>query len=146
MNALVEIVRDEPVPIVDGYVTINLPQFSLTIKQAVKQIKGRGTHDAIRLEGERPTLEHLAIIEMMLKDTSGDITAEEIRVKTRSYLYFKDDGLYRVFDKQSWFQRKHSELLYWKIIQRTGGTRIGIPIYQINKEKALVLRNGGTFY
>lgn len=144
MTALVEERIDDPVSIVDGYITIYLPQFSLKIVQAVKQVKGMGTHDAKRLAGHRPDLEHLAIIEMMLSPQERtDLTAEEMRVKTRTLLYFKDDILFRKFDKQSWFQRKHSELLYWKIIERVG--QRAAPTYEINREKALILKNGGVF-
>ena len=136
---------DNPVLIIDGYITIDLPELDLKITQAVKQVKGRGTHDAIKLKGLVPDLIHYAIMKMMFESDETDLTAEDIRVLTRAVLYKNNEPvLLRKFDHQSWFQRKHSELLYWKVIYKTG-SKNGIPLYAIDMDKAHRLLNGETF-
>ena len=140
MSALVEERIDTPVPIIDGYVTIYLPHFSLKIVQKVRQVKGRGTYDAIKLRGQKPHSLHLKIIKVM--KNSEPLTAEQIHFKVVRSIYFETDKTPKI--KQSYFQRFHSELLWLKIIKQIG-VILNVPLYQLDKKKAEALENGGVF-
>ena len=73
----------------------------------VKQKKGNGTYDAIRLKGTLPKKEHILIIRVIGKQ---NLTTEQMRYKVNKQR--KHTIL------QSHFQRFHSELLFWKVIKK----------------------------
>jgi len=100
----------------------------------VKQTKGQGTYDAIRLEGKLPKRNHLQIIGCCMR--RRNLTTEQIR-------YFVN-GKRRYPIAQSHFQRFHSELLFWKIIVKAD-EKINPPVYFVNYSKAIALLEGGTF-
>lgn len=99
----------------------------------VKQKKGNGTYDAIRLKGKLPKPEHIQIIKVMGKKTP---TAEQIRYKVNK------QRKHPII--QSHFQRFHSELLFWKIILKTDD-KIQPPTYYLNQAKGQCMIDGGKF-
>lgn len=99
----------------------------------VKQKKGDGTYDAIRLKGKLPKIQHIQIMRVMGKKTS---TAEQIRYKVNKNRKFSI--------QQSHFQRFHSELLFWKVLKKTD-EKLRIPKYFLNQKKAQRLIDGGKF-
>jgi hypothetical protein len=124
---------DSRIPIVDGKVTCSCCGTVLE----VKQIKGRGVHDAKNLV--KPTEHHIELIEAFkfwLSEnnyiTSMGMSAEEHRLQLKRYRYIKKNFTKEV--KQSHFQRTHSELLYWGILIRIEHTNP--PEYRLEISKA----------
>lgn len=64
MNDIVEIVRDDPVLIENGYVTIHLNEYNLKVRQKVKRMKGTGAINDFK----EPKPIHLEIIKFILEN------------------------------------------------------------------------------
>ena len=127
-----EITRDEPVYIKDGYVTICYQDF--IIHQKVKQIKGSGTSDADKLT--KLNFYHTDIIKMMLKNGQNIMEGLTIRkmVKRNYEGEFKDNN----------WMIPISELFRKGILLKHGKNGNSI-IYRINREKAITAINTGLF-
>lgn len=128
-------VNENPVPIIDGYVTIKFGPH--TIKQRVKQTKGRGTYDADDLK--IPKEEHLEYIAFFYVTDLDFFTSMEIFAKINHNRKLKcladpSKKLYQI--RQSTHTRIMSELLRKKIIgiSYTDGRT---PYYFSNKEYCL---------
>jgi len=138
---LIDIQIDEAVLIEDGYVTIFLPRYDITIKQRVKQIKGRGTSDAIELKGKRISEKyHRPLLEMLLWPTSDRIwKSEDICNKLRINFHLKDPK-YK-FIENNW-RRPISEFLKLGILTHPQGNA---QLYKLDVATAKKVLETGTF-
>ena len=126
-----EITIDEPTYIIDGYVTINLPTFGVSVRQKVKQLKGRGVADADQLKIlNHYHVEILSILLDMNRTTS--FTGLEVR----EWVKLKRDiaGDKHKFIDNNWM-RPISEL-FRKGILISDGKRRRAPLYSLNENKA----------
>lgn len=135
-----EVIIDEPAYIIDGYVTIKLRNFGITIKQRVKQIKGRGVADADRLK----TLNfyHVEILRVLLDmKPQNPFTGLEIRNWVKLKREITRDQ--HKFIDNNWM-RPISELFRKKILIKTG-TRKWSTLYILDENKAHKALQTGEF-
>lgn len=124
------------ITIKDGKVSTPCHSCGSVTTVMVKQRKGNGTHDAIKLQGKKPKPQHLRIMQVLLD--KDDLTAEQIRYRINK----KNEKKISIL--QSHFQRYHSELLYWKIIQKKDDGS-NPPVYRINETGFHKLNEKGVF-
>jgi len=117
--------------IVDGYVTINLPTFGVSVKQKVKQLKGRGVADADNLKILNHYHEEILSILLDMNRTTP-FTGLEVR----EWVKLKRDiaGDKHKFIDNNWM-RPISEL-FRKGILISDGKRKHAPLYSLNENKA----------
>ncbi len=126
-----EITIDEPTYIIDGYVTINLPTFGVSVRQKVKQLKGRGVADADQLKIlNHYHVEILSILLDMNRTTS--FTGLEVREWVKLKRDIARDK--HKFIDNNWM-RPISEL-FRKGILISDGKRRRAPLYSLNENKA----------
>ena len=125
---------ENPIPIIGGRISFHLNGTEYIIP--VKQVKGQGVHDAIKLKGQPPNPFHLAIMQAMVDKDPMDTT--QIRITAKANLYKADDDLHIKFGTPRNFDRPFSELLYWKIVVRVGETHP--PKYVLDYERAARLK------
>lgn len=127
-------INDNPVPIIDGYITIKFGPH--TIKQRVKQTKGRGTYDADDLL--IPKEEHLEYIAFFYSNDLGFFTSMQIfeKINHNRKLKCLATSSKLILIRQSTHTRIFSELLRKKIITKSysEGTT---PYYAANKDYCL---------
>lgn len=140
-NTLVEIKNDTPVIIIDGYVTINLPQFNLKIVQKVKGTKGRGVADADYLKDLNEY--HKILCEVLLKEQNKNRvwTVDDLLNNVKLHLYFANEAMYRKFNPNHW-RRPISELLRKKILVHYQNYKTK---YQADVQLAQSAKNVGVF-
>jgi hypothetical protein len=110
----------EVVPIIDGYVEIDIPSYDITVRSKVRQVKGRGVHDAIDLKKVRP--EHKIILRVLISNPDR-IWLKYTELLTSVHIYAHDNKDFAMlcglnpssFDKNGWM-RYCSELLAKKIL------------------------------
>lgn len=127
---------DNPLPIIDGYVTYENHDLGLKLVLRVKQIKGRGTADADQLS----LLNHYHIDLLNLCASipeNSQFTANQLL----SWMEAKQKkaGIIDEFKDANW-RRPISELYRKGILLKGTGRH-----YKINKEKAKVCLERGTF-
>ena len=126
-----EITIDEPTYIIDGYVTINLPTFGVSIRQKVKQVKGRGVADADQLKDLNHY--HVEILSILL---DMNRTTPFTGLEVREWVKLKRDiaGDKHKFIDNNWM-RPISELFRKGILVKAG-KRKWAPLYSLNENKA----------
>lgn len=129
---------DRPVTSVMGVITVDLPEYQTRlILTNVKQVKGLGTKDAVKLRGTTLKSDHIYTLKIILK-ADEPLTAEQIRVRAKGLRFFETQQNFEVN------KRPLSELLalqYVEIIPHTWP-----PKYQLtNKEHAAKLLEAGVF-
>ncbi len=126
-----EITIDEPTYIIDGYVTINLPTFGVSVRQKVKQVKGRGVADADQLKNLNHY--HVEILYTLLKmEPQNSFTGLEIREWVKLKRDIAKDK--HKFIDNNWM-RPISELFRKGILVKAGKRRWA-PLYTLHTEKA----------
>jgi len=144
MDRVVYHIHDETVLIEDGEIRFLIPKFSLHITVKVKQIKGRGVHDAKRLRGKPINHYHKDLLEMFLLPSLPILKewkSEDILNKMRIIKHLEDHA-YK-FIENNW-RRPISELVSEHLrilIHPKGNDRL----YQLNVEKATVALRSGKF-
>ncbi len=142
MDKVVYHIHEEIIFIEDGEVRFLIPEYSLHITAKVKQIKGRGVHDAKRLRGKPINHYHKDLLEMFLDPSEPVLKewkSEDILNKMRIIKHL-EDNTYK-FIENNW-RRPISELvsIHLRILIHPKGND---QLYQLNVEKAsLALRSG----
>ena len=129
------IIIDEPAYIKDGYVVINYN--GITIKQRVKQTKGRGVSDADKLT--KLNFYHEDIIRIILKPEYASMEGTYLRKLIKDK--YISEG--KKFTENNWM-RPISELFRKGILLHNGKHGNSI-IYKIDKSKAHEALRTGLF-
>ena len=130
-----QIIREEPVYIVNGYVTIVVN--GTQIKQRVKQTKGLGVADADQLKKLNPF--HKEMLQVLLYHPKKTNESTEIRHLIEQD--FKRQG--KTFRDANWI-RTVSELFRKGILDNDGKNGNSI-LYRLNEPKARIALSTGLF-
>jgi hypothetical protein len=140
METLINLKIDEPVLIVDGYVTILLHEYGLVVKQKVKQLKYRGVADADSLN--IPNEYHLEILNL-LKTIPEECTFTGLQL--RSWLRENRERLgdKRIFRDNNWM-RPISELFRKGVIFEVNRDRNSL-VFKYNPERVRYILTENKF-
>ncbi len=116
------------VPIIGGQVKVTCP-CGRESTYKVKQVKGQGVHDAIKLKGTKPNPLHLAIIAAMVEQPA--LSSTDIRLRAKTMLYTSNNELHKKFSSQNNHIRPFSELIWWKVVVKVAETKFA-PLYRID--------------
>jgi len=141
MERLVELKLDNPVSIIDGYATIDLPQFSLRIIQRVKQTKGRGTADADQLKELNHYHKDIMPVLIAKYNENRVWTVNDLLNAVKFHLSQIDTEKYSKFNPNHW-RRPVSELLRKGILFHYKDSK---RQYQVDFNKARKALETGVF-
>lgn len=116
---LVRYVHPQKIPIVDGRVVIEIPEYELAVEAEVVQVKGRGTTDADRLTELNHY--HRDIIGMLLQNPKRVWDKYRGIIQKMRIVKHLEDPSY-AFIENNW-QRPCSELLRKGILRHYDGKR-----------------------
>jgi len=142
MDRIVYYKHDKVVLSEDGEINFLIPKFNLHVSAEVKQVKGKGVHDAKRLRGKPINHYHKDLLEMFLHSSEPVLKewkSEDILNKMRIIKHLEDNAF--KFIENNW-RRPISEFLYLKLLVHPKGND---QLYQLNVEKATETLRSGKF-
>lgn len=130
----------EPLLIVDGKIKFFDKTTGAYFELPVKQVKGRGTHDAKELIGTKLNEKyHLPMLNALLEQPEKKHQKfDEIILLTKAWLFNNTDFVPSKFIQNNWL-RPCSEFLALGIIYKSGG------LYHLDVSKAKEVKDKGIF-
>jgi len=124
MEIVNERVLTSPIPIIDGKITIEIPEWGIRIIAPVVQVKGRGTADADKLT--ILSVKHKLVLKLMLDLDWNEYTAKQIKVLVENFYKGKRESV-----DVNHYNRVISELLRKKCLDID--VTKNPPKYQLNR-------------